>query len=282
MGVIVTGHNSPTGFTNSEAVTVANLNSHVNSSTFDTTAVDDSSIELTNTNTKLQLKDATSTTTGTTLGKLQYIGNNKVLGRVASGDGVVEQLTLDTDLSTVSASHNELASSKAIKDYIDTQVSNATKQYFHLQERTTSGSASACTLVAGQYTKRFVTSVGNFITGASTANNVITLPAGRYTVSAFANAGQDNAGITPHRIRLRNTTDNTTTILGSSVYTIGQGSFDYECTPSSCMNGAFTITDTKNFELQHWKLGTGNVNGGVNVNSGEDEVHADILFHKIN
>ena len=94
MGVIVTGHNSPTGFQNSEAVTVANLNSHVNSATFATSSVDNSSIELTNTNTKLRLKDATNTTSGTTLAKLQHIATNKFLGRTSANDGAVESVDI--------------------------------------------------------------------------------------------------------------------------------------------------------------------------------------------
>jgi hypothetical protein len=126
MGVIVTGHNSPTGFQNSEAVTVSNLNSHVNDSSFDTTAVDNSSIELTNNDQQLRLKDSSSTTTGTTLGKLQYIGTNKVLGRTSASDGVVEQLDivgstgvlLDEDTMT-SNSAVKGASQQSIKSYVD-------------------------------------------------------------------------------------------------------------------------------------------------------------------
>ena len=282
MGVIVTGHNSPTGFTNSEAVTVANLNSHVNSSTFDTTAVDNSSIELTNTNTKLQLKDATSTTTGTTLSKLQFIGTNKVLGRTSDSDGIVEQLTLDTDLATVSASHNELATSKAIKDYI----ASVNSQFFHLQQKNNSGDQSTDSLTVGSYVKRSVVSQGNTITGASESSSVITLPAGTYEVKAFGMARSDGNGNTPHRLRFRNTTDNTTAILGGVVVTIGQTSLDNEAIPGAPLQGYITIGGTKNFELQHFVgaagAGGSSVSGGYPAGSGESEVYADILIRKVN
>lgn len=283
MGVIVTGHNSPTGFQNSEAVTVSNLNSHVNDSTFATGSVDNSSIELTNNNTKLQLKNSTSTTTGTTLAKLQYIGSGKILGRASANDGIVEQLTLDTDLSTVSASHNELASSKAIKDYI----ASVNSQFFHLQQKNNSGDQSTDSLTVGQYVKRSVVSQGNTITGASESSSVITLPAGTYEIKAFGMARSDGNGNTPHRLRLRNTTDNTTSILGGCVVTIGQSSLDNEAIPAAPLQGYISIGGTKTFELQHY-VGDGStpsasaVAGGYPVGSGESEVYADILIRKVN
>ena len=283
MGVIVTGHNSPTGFQNSEAVTVSNLNSHVNDSTFATTSVDDSSIELINNDTKLQLKNSSSTTTGTTLAKLQYIGTSKILGRTSANDGIVEQLTLDTDLSTVSASHNELASSKAIKDYI-TSINN---QFFHLQQKNNSGVGSTDSLTIGQYVKRSVVSQGNTITGASESNSVITLPAGTYEIKAFGMARSDGNGNTPHRLRLRNTTDNSTAILGGCVVTIGQTNLDNEAIPAAPLQGYISIGGTKTFELQHFAGSGGtpsqsSVAGGYPVGSGESEVYADILIRKVN
>jgi len=42
-----------------------------------------------------------------------------VLGRVTAGAGVVEEVVIDTDLSTVSASHDTVASALAIKTYVD-------------------------------------------------------------------------------------------------------------------------------------------------------------------
>lgn len=97
MGVIKSGHNSagfPNNFGASDAVTADALNDHVNDSTFNTTAVDDSTIEVYNSGAKIRLKDSSSTTTGTTLAKLQYIGTNKFLGRTSANDGVVESVDI--------------------------------------------------------------------------------------------------------------------------------------------------------------------------------------------
>lgn len=46
----------------------------------------------------------------------------RVLGRVSGGAGSFEEIEIDADMSSVSASDNTLASAKAIKSYVDTQI----------------------------------------------------------------------------------------------------------------------------------------------------------------
>ena len=55
-----------------------------------------------------------------TLAKMQTISTDTVLGRLSAGTGAVESITVDEDISSVSADHDTLASAKAIKDYVDT------------------------------------------------------------------------------------------------------------------------------------------------------------------
>jgi hypothetical protein len=118
MGVIKSGHNSagfPNNFGASDSVTADALNDHVNDSTFDTTAVDDSTIELTTGDTKLQVKDD-----GVTFAKIQNIATDKVLGRTTAGSGSVEELDLldENDMST--DSDTAVATQQSIKAYVDT------------------------------------------------------------------------------------------------------------------------------------------------------------------
>jgi len=118
MGVIKSGHNSagfPNNFGASDSVTADALNDHVNDSTFDTTAVDDSTIELTTGDTKLQVKDD-----GVTFAKIQNIATDKVLGRTTAGSGSVEELDLldENDMST--NSDTAVATQQSIKAYVDT------------------------------------------------------------------------------------------------------------------------------------------------------------------
>lgn len=118
MGVIKSGHNSagfPNNFGASDAVTATALNNHVNDSKFDTTAVDDSTIELTTSDTKLQVKDD-----GITFAKMQNISTDKVLGRTTAGTGAVEELDLLDENDMNSDSDTSVATQQSIKAYVDT------------------------------------------------------------------------------------------------------------------------------------------------------------------
>ena len=77
--------------------------------------VDDSSIEV-DTDT-LRLKDS-----GVTLAKMADVANLKVLGNVSGGTAAPSAVDIDTDLSSVSSSHNSLASAKSVKEYVDSQI----------------------------------------------------------------------------------------------------------------------------------------------------------------
>ena len=125
MGVIKSGTNTgsfPNNFGASDSVTAAQLNAHVNDATFDTTAVDDNTIELTNSDSKLQLKDSSSKTTGVTFAKMQHISTGKVLGNASGSEGDVREIDIDTDISSVSGSDDTVPSAKATKAYIDAQI----------------------------------------------------------------------------------------------------------------------------------------------------------------
>lgn len=54
-----------------------------------------------------------------TLAKMADLSNLTVIGRTTAGSGVPEEVVVDTDLSSVSASDDTVASAKAIKSYAD-------------------------------------------------------------------------------------------------------------------------------------------------------------------
>ena len=129
MGVIKSGHNSvdfPNNFGASDAVTADALNDHVNDSTFNTTAVDDSTIEVYDSGAKIRVKDD-----GVTFAKMQNISTDKVLGRTTAGSGVIEEVDIvgtdgilldENDLS--SDSDTKGATQQSIKAYIATEITN--------------------------------------------------------------------------------------------------------------------------------------------------------------
>jgi hypothetical protein len=136
----------------------------------------------------------------------------------------------------------------------------------------TAGGASVTTT----YTKRTLnTSVINNI-GATLTSSVIALLAGTYQVRAmspFLNSGAVS-------IRLRNTTDSSTTVAGVNNYV--SPSSNAGCI--AMLEGTFTITATKNFEVQYYQNGAAvAVNGlGVQLSSaGVSEIYTQITIVKV-
>jgi len=130
------------------------------------------------------------------------------------------------------------------------------------------------TFTAGSYVKRTLnTTVKNDIVGCSLASSVITLLAGTYQVFATANAFVVNR----HKLKLRNTTDSTDTQIGTSVETQGASA-----TVATIVQGLFTITASKNFEVQHRCETTRATDGlGRSTSFGDDEVYCTITITKV-
>jgi len=139
------------------------------------------------------------------------------------------------------------------------------------QAQNTQGGAS----VASAFTKRTLnTTISNNI-GATLTASVITLTAGTYRVFAMSPFWN----VTGVIIRLRNTTDSTTAIAGVNNYVASTSN-------AGCyaqLNGIFTITATKNFEVQYWCNTATAVNGlGVALNgAGISEIYTQITIEKL-
>jgi hypothetical protein len=134
----------------------------------------------------------------------------------------------------------------------------------------TAGGASVQTT----YTKRVLnTTIVNNI-GATLSASVVALLAGTYRVSAISPHFNSNAVA----LRLRNTSDNTTTISGPN---------NYSLSASACytqIDGTFTISATKNFELQYYQTGAAVATNGLGVqvsSAGVVENYAQITIIKV-
>lgn len=137
------------------------------------------------------------------------------------------------------------------------------------QANGTQGGAS----VATTFTKRTLnTTVTNTVTGASIAASVITLASGTYRVfcmSPFYN-------VTGVAIRLRNTTDSTTTLASVNTYFAGTAGGYAQ------FDGVFTIAASKNFEVQYYCNTAVALNGlGVALSGGISEIYTQITIEKI-
>lgn len=116
----------------------------------------------------------------------------------------------------------------------------------------------------------------NDIPGASLGSNQVTLPAGTY----YAEARSEAYKIDHSKIRLRNVTDGTTALIGTSSF--GQN-VDNDGTASE-LSGRFTIPGIKVFELQHWsRLAQTGTGLGLSTVGGDGEVniYAELRIEKI-
>ena len=128
------------------------------------------------------------------------------------------------------------------------------------------------TATSGSFVKRTLnTTIVNGITGCSIASSVITLPAGTYVVQGFGTVFD----VTTYKSRLRNTTDSTTAIQGTSGF-CSSSNYGY-----AAVIGRFVITASKNFELQTQVGQTVATNGyGAGTAMG-DEVYSTIIITKV-
>ena len=146
--------------------------------------------------------------------------------------------------------------------------------YAVFQDNKASGAGG--TFTSGSFlTRDLQTTVYNGITGCSLASNQITLAAGTYIVNAMAPAGY----VDQHQTRFYNITDASTVITGGNAYNaITSSSVD----TYSALQGGFTITGSKVFELQHrcttTRAGTG---FGTNNGFGVGEVYSIITIAKV-
>jgi len=169
-----------------------------------------------------------------------------------------------------------IPSQQSVKAYVDAEIlsSGFNGALYHLQDQKAANTAGG-TFTSGSWQKRTLnTALTSEISGASVASSVITLPAGTYHIEAEAAAYQANE----HKLRLRNTSDSTTALIGFSERA-ASGDFSGN---TSKLSGRVTIASNKNFELQHRCSNTSSTNGlGYPSNLGEVEVYADIKIWKV-
>lgn len=154
------------------------------------------------------------------------------------------------------------------------QQAAGTRRYLmHLRDEKASGTKGG-TLTTGAWQTRILnTEVTNEIIGASLATNQFTLPAGQYLIEAQAPAFRTQR----HKIKLRNITDASDLIIGSSSFCVA-GTGDQTV---STLSGEFTLSAETVLELQHGCDTTKTTDGlGLEVNLGVIEVYAEVKIWK--
>lgn len=146
---------------------------------------------------------------------------------------------------------------------------------FHVQDQKSSGTDGGTFTSGSWQTRTLNTSVTNEITSASLSSNQITLPAGEYIISAKASAFR----VGYHKLKLRNITDSTDALIGSSEYS---GNISNGTASNSYVLGKVSIAGTKVFELQHRSSGSFSSTGyGLGIGVSVVEVYAEIFIQKV-
>jgi len=141
------------------------------------------------------------------------------------------------------------------------------------EERQTSGTNGG-TFSSGAYrTRALNTEVIDTDGIASVSANQVTLQAGTYKITAWAECYR----VDQHNLRLQNITDSTTDILGATSYT-GSATFS---SGHSHLSGEITIAAQKVFELQHRCVTTQATNGFGQPASFSTEVYSSLTIEKI-
>jgi len=149
---------------------------------------------------------------------------------------------------------------------------NFSTKLLHVRDEKASGTSGGGFTSGSFVTRTLNTSMTNEISGASLSSNQIILPSGTYFIYARAPA----FSVDRHKIKLRNVTDSSDTLIGSSTFCATNVSGD------GWIIGRFTIASSKTFEIQNRCETTKAIEGlGVAQGFSVVEVYADVQIWKV-
>jgi hypothetical protein len=182
-------------------------------------------------------------------GTLGVIGNTTLTGQMLSSDGTASLpgISFSSDTNTglyrIGADKIGIATNGALVGQWNTDGIQTLDNYALFNEEQNSGTDGG-TFTAGAWrTRALNTDKTNRISGVSRSTNTISLPSGTYRVLGWGVATYVNR----HCVRLFNVTDSTTLLSGVGSFSTSTANVQ----SMSIVFGEFTISATKNIELQH-------------------------------
>lgn len=226
-----------------------------------------------------------STTAGTPIGSIRKNGTIVDTG-INSGTKTVvvailpdlvfgDQITVTLDTSLTIASDNVNTTFELEKIETPQASLNVRKVAFISDQKAAGTEGGGFT--SGAFQTRDLNTLVDPFGIVSLSSNQFTLQAGTYRVRAKAPAYSDAGSIDRHQCKIRNVTDSTDTLIGSSEYNGDGGN-----TTSSFVEGLIVITSAKTFALQH-RCGTTQATFGFGLasNFGVNEVYATVEIEKL-
>ena len=206
---------------------------------------------------------------------MPYTGNKPSAVPLTSAD-IADSIITSAKIVDGTIVNADINASAAI---VSTKLSGVQGKFesalLHVRDEKSAGTDGGSFTSGSFQTRTLNTVMTNEISGASLSSNQIILPSGTYYIEALAPA----VYVDRHKTKLRNITDSTDTLIGTSEST-GIDSADYNTT-TSFVRGRFTIAAQKTFELQHRAENTLGFGFGYNSNFGVVEVYADVQIWKV-
>lgn len=144
----------------------------------------------------------------------------------------------------------------------------------YLKDVKAAGTAGG-TFTTGAFQTRALNTQEGDTTFCSLSSNQFILQPGKYYIAASA-----PARVTRHQLKLRNITDSTDDIIGTSQNEDQSTSQDQ--VGRSVVEGVITLTSAKTFEIQHRSSTTQSTNGfGIAANFGINEVYTIVKIVKV-
>lgn len=201
-------------------------------------------------------------------------GNWRVLTYVRASGAPVKILDED-DMASDSASM--VPSQQSVKAYINSVGGGG---YVQVRDEKSSGTNGGALGSNSTWTKRTINTEVSDAGGLCTiSSSVITLAAGTYRCRIIVptNAGA-SASSGNYKTRLYNTSDSTTTLVGTNGRYAGSN-----FTLTSFIDGKFTILGSKNFEVQMWLSAAASDSSacGTAASTGEVEIYTVAEFWKV-
>ena len=150
-------------------------------------------------------------------------------------------------------------------------VSEYADLLYHIQDQKSTGGNAQWLSSSTWNVRQLNTELTAEIPGASLSSRQITLPVGTYWFDGWASAGENSA----HQAAIYNVTDSSYAVNGSSEYCDPTGNVRGR----SSFSGRVTIAGTKVFELRHYC--TRSAGSGVDVDTGQVEIYADVKIWKV-
>jgi hypothetical protein len=291
--VTVTG---PDDFGSSLRYAAPNIDVYLNGShlvnSYDFTATDGFNITLNEpvaTGDVVDIQTLSSVGVGAVFGLSAFAGVSRIVAQngVATGPtGGLGVVTLSADIqgrtlkATPAAGDEVMIYDSVAKDNKKTTVSTLTSlavaipnAVILLQDQKSSGTDGG-TFTAGAWQTRVLnTEVFDTGNNCTLASNQFTLLAGTYEIYSTAVAGQCDG----HQSRLANITDSTF-IYGT---TLNSSPVNTDVYNDSTINGIFTISTSKTFEIQHRCSNTRNTDGfGLAATLGTNEIYVSVFLRK--